>query len=398
MKKALRVTHRSSAKMIYLLIISILCCFSSITQAQEDTDWWFDVEILIFKHNNAENTVTEQFDSVVDKPFSPRISNVFLPFYVVDTSWIEQALPKCTSLNDALAEEFTDTVIGKVSNTLTMSVASESSNQHIIRMDCAYTLTLSDLIKRNQPVDHYQAYPTLPIHYEGIIFPRSEYAHMLPQSELQLVSLYKDVNWDKSYTPLLHTVWRQPVNIDDENAYSIPILAGKNLTYQAPTPTPQLLTQPSLEQANALMGTDDPSNDYPINESPINESPINIVQQIKLGLDGTVPLYPDQVKETQDKAMINTTSVFEFEGLVTIYIKYINRVPYLHIDSHALFNTSRVSDPLTIIPHTFKQRRRIISNQVHYFDHPYFGMVIELRRYKRPALAALESSTESSTN
>ena len=379
MSEALRVTYRPNTKMIYLLIISILCCFSSTTHAQEDTDWWFDVEILIFKHNNAENTVTEQFDTVVDKPFSPRISNVFLPFYVVDTSWLEQALPECANLNDVLAD------------TLTMSVANESSNQPIIRMDCAYTLTLSDLVERSQPVDHYQAYPTLPIHYEGIIFPRSEYAHMLPQSELQLVSLYKDINWDKSYTPLLHTVWRQPVNIDEENAYSIPILAGKNLTYQAHTP--QLLAQPSLEQANTLMGTDNPSN-----ELPINESPINIVQKIKLGLDDTVPLYPDQLKETQDKAMIDTTSVFEFEGLVTIYIKYINRVPYLHIDSHALFNTSRISDPLTIIPHTFKQRRRIISNQVHYFDHPYFGMVIELRRYKRPALAALESSTESSTN
>jgi hypothetical protein len=379
MSEALRVTYRPNTKMIYLLIISILCCFSSTTQAQEDTDWWFDVEILIFKHNNAENTVTEQFDTVVDKPFSPRISNVFLPFYVVDTSWLEQALPECANLNDILAD------------TLTMSVANESSNQPIIRMDCAYTLTLSDLVERSQPVDHYQAYPTLPIHYEGIIFPRSEYAHMLPQSELQLVSLYKDINWDKSYTPLLHTVWRQPVNIDEENAYSIPILAGKNLTYQAHTP--QLLAQPSLEQANTLMGTDNPSN-----KLPINESPINIVQKIKLGLDDTVPLYPDQLKETQDKAMIDTTSVFEFEGLVTIYIKYINRVPYLHIDSHALFNTSRVADPLTIIPHTFKQRRRIISNQVHYFDHPYFGMVIELRRYKRPALAALESFTESSTN
>ena len=392
MSKALRVTHKPSTKMIYLLIISMLCCFSSITQAQEDTDWWFDVEILIFKHNNAENTVTEQFDTVVDKPFSPRISNVFLPFYVVDTSWIEQALPECPNLIDVLADKFTDTV----TNTVTMSVANDSSNQHIGRMDCAYTLTLSDLVERNQPVDHYQAYPTLPIHYEGIIFPRSEYAHMLPQSELQLVSLYKDVNWDKSYSPLLHTVWRQPVNIGDENAFSIPILAGKNLTYQAPTP--QLLAQASLDQANTLMGTDNLSNESLINESPISESSINIVQKIKLGLDGTLPLYPDQLKETQDKAMIDTTSVFEFEGLVTIYIKYINRVPYLHIDSHALFNTSRVSDPLTIIPHTFKQRRRIISNQVHYFDHPYFGMVIELRRYKRPALAALESSIESSTN
>ena len=68
MRKALRVTHRPSGKMIYLLIISTLCCFPSITQAQEDTDWWFDVEILIFKHNNAENTVLPR----IPPPFSAR--------------------------------------------------------------------------------------------------------------------------------------------------------------------------------------------------------------------------------------------------------------------------------------------------------------------------------------
>ena len=391
MNKALRVTKKSNGKMIYLLIISLLYCFSSHTQAQEDTDWWFDVEILIFKHNNAENTVTEQFDTVVDKPFSARISNVFLPFYVVDTSWIEQSLPECPNL------------IGTFAETTSRSDSTEttaSEGQYTVQLDCTYPLSLSDLIKRNQPQDHYQTYPTLPIHYEGNTFPRSEYAHVLPKSELQLTSLYQDVNWDKSYTPLIHTVWRQPVAIEQNNAYSIPILAGKNLTF-----TPANMTLHKQQAGSEY----DSTHSIKAESVLVNDTQSAIagelrselvVQQIKAALDDTLALYPDQLKQTQDKAMIDTTSVFEFEGLVTVYIKYINRVPYLHIDSHALFNTLQASDgeALTIIPHTFKQRRRIISNQVHYFDHPYFGMVIELRRYKRPALSTLDSYPESSSN
>jgi len=388
MSKTLRVTVARSARMIYLSLISVLCVFSSLSHAQEETDWWFDVEILIFKHNNAQNTVTEQFDTEVDKPFSPRINNVFLPFYVVDTSWIEQALPDCPNLIERLVEPATS---GLTSGT-------PQSNQLNVQLDCVYPLSLSELVERNLPQDHYRDYPTLPIHYEGVIYPRSEDAHLLPQSELQLMSLYKDINWDKSYTPLLHTVWRQPVAVEQENAFSIPILAGKNLTFQADR---EQSIEHDKQLANELILRQTDPQMVVKTVSPI-VSPIisTIVPQIKATLDDTLALYPDQLKQTQDKAMIDTTSVFEFEGLVTVYIKYINRVPYLHIDSHALFNTAQVSntEPLTIIPHTFKQRRRVISNQVHYFDHPYFGIVIELRRYKRPALASLDSASNSSGN
>jgi hypothetical protein len=32
----------------------------------------------------------------------------------------------------------------------------------------------------------------------------------------------------------------------------------------------------------------------------------------------------------------------------------------------------------------FNQLRRVISKQVHYFDHPLFGMIVRLNRYRWP--------------
>jgi hypothetical protein len=31
-----------------------------------------------------------------------------------------------------------------------------------------------------------------------------------------------------------------------------------------------------------------------------------------------------------------------------------------------------------------QQLRRVISTQVHYFDHPLMGMIVQIRRYERP--------------
>jgi len=30
------------------------------------------------------------------------------------------------------------------------------------------------------------------------------------------------------------------------------------------------------------------------------------------------------------------------------------------------------------------EQRRVISTQLHYFDHPLFGFVVQIRRYNRP--------------
>jgi hypothetical protein len=46
-------------------------------------------------------------------------------------------------------------------------------------------------------------------------------------------------------------------------------------------------------------------------------------------------------------------------------------------------STFKAPEPLKLIE--FKQDRRVISKEIHYFDNPYLGMIVQIRRYQRPA-------------
>ncbi len=106
--------------------------------------------------------------------------------------------------------------------------------------------------------------------------------------------------------------------------------------------------------------------------------------------------------------------IWQLDGNVKVFLKYINRVPYLHIDSNLFYrqpiplsdlidsdesgsatntfanqpedgrlNSETLPEyKLASVP--FSEQRRVISKQLHYFDHPLFGMIIELRRYQPP--------------
>ena len=95
--------------------------------------------------------------------------------------------------------------------------------------------------------------------------------------------------------------------------------------------------------------------------------------------------------------------IWELDGFIQVFLKYINSVPYLHINSELFYrqpvatdvkqqsdSTSAPTYELVSIP--FRQVRRVISTQLHYFDHPLFGMVVQIRRYDRPA--AKQSNTD----
>ena len=106
--------------------------------------------------------------------------------------------------------------------------------------------------------------------------------------------------------------------------------------------------------------------------------------------------------------------VWELDGLFKLYLQNIGSVPYLHIDSQFNFRQptiledyqlpeaylipvdvltgTQVTDTATneatptyfLKPYRFQQLRRVISRQIHYFDHPMFGMVVQIRRYQIP--------------
>ena len=110
-----------------------------------------------------------------------------------------------------------------------------------------------------------------------------------------------------------------------------------------------------------------------------------------------VPLLPDANKPE---------NVWELDGRFKLYLQNIGRVPYLHIDSHFNYRQPMMLDGMTLPeaydfdmlsedgtlqpqqflkPYPFKQLRRVISKQIHYFDHPMFGMVVQIRRYRLPS-------------
>ena len=92
---------------------------------------------------------------------------------------------------------------------------------------------------------------------------------------------------------------------------------------------------------------------------------------------------------TDDENKDTLKEIWQIDGTVKVFLQYVNRVPYLHIDGEIDYRQPLVTDPtnpseqrLVSIP--YKQLRRVISTQLHYFDHPMFGMLIEIRRFKTP--------------
>ena len=46
--------------------------------------------------------------------------------------------------------------------------------------------------------------------------------------------------------------------------------------------------------------------------------------------------------------------------------------------------SNKIQQPNFLQRANFNQLRRVISQQVHYFDHPLFGMVVRINRYRWP--------------
>jgi hypothetical protein len=56
-----------------------------------------------------------------------------------------------------------------------------------------------------------------------------------------------------------------------------------------------------------------------------------------------------------------------------------------------LNSAADVSKPIQAKAIRFQQNRRVISGEVHYFDHPYMGMIVQIRPYKKPEPEPIES-------
>ena len=53
---------------------------------------------------------------------------------------------------------------------------------------------------------------------------------------------------------------------------------------------------------------------------------------------------------------------------------------------------------LTVKSIRFQQNKRVRSNEIHYFDHPYMGMIVQIRRHKQLEPELEEESENNETS
>ncbi|NVK57291.1 MAG: hypothetical protein HWE26_16940 [Alteromonadaceae bacterium] len=243
---------------------------------------------------------------------------------------------------------------------------------------------------------HIPARQQTPLTIEGINWKRSAGPHLLPSSRLRQDKLFTSIRWRKGLQRLAHFSWRQQVKFGQDNAETLRLFAGQNYASQfnqngeqrEQETNPVAATATTDEQNSATTAPSDTFfND--LNKRLANPQPISFASMM-------TPPEPDIINNVTGSKK-KPAPIWQLDGFIQVYLKYLNNVPYLHINSELFYRqpllsgTTPASDGFSgttpqyeLVSIPFKQLRRVISTQLHYFDHPLFGMVVQIRRYDRP--------------
>lgn len=205
---------------------------------------------------------------------------------------------------------------------------------------------------------------------------------LLAQTDLALEAFAKNVFAQRDITPVLYTAWRQEVEFGIENAEFMRVRAGDLL---------ESSYTPSYEQWEKTYIS-------PVTRS-VQSNDEQFFETLKKNIEDDQTIDWLSAESRQQDTNENTFAIekqYEIDGKIKVYLDYVNQVPYLHVDT-AFNRFSLVVDSegsrLTAFPST--QRRRIISKQIHYFDHPAFGVIVRLERFTPPPVQEVQENKDS---
>jgi hypothetical protein len=441
--------------LLSLTMVSLLA--AAPTKANDN--WWFDVEVIVFERKLDLTELDEQFE-FADSLAPPLVeADVIGDAIVPNISWLKQGLPKCNALpaprwpdiapqlidtdspEPRLHTLVTDDTISEISSessevsepahfeppsiaveqearnfALEMFLKDSELNAEISVPEVSACETIQPWMTfqngqwhTHRPDNHIPAPSELPITPEGFDWPKAGHAHLLPSSSQQLTSLSRQIRQNRDLTRLLHVTWRQPVLFGKDNAFNIRLFAGQNFADRF-----SLTGEPRVKA-----GVSDDELLPPVTEQSDSASvspSYNFFDKLEQKLSAPTPVdfsyfsEESNLLQNEENNLVQQSStppIWQLDGSLKVFLKYINRVPYLHIDSELFYrqpipltalmpaneNTS-MEDSVTnsmaqtnyrLVSVPFSEQRRVISKQLHYFDHPLFGMVVEIRRYKRPS-------------
>ncbi|RUO44399.1 hypothetical protein CWE15_04285 [Aliidiomarina taiwanensis] len=375
-------------------LVFLCSLFFSKAQAQASSYRWFEVEVLVFRH----------LDTLSDDPehFSPRIEPISIhgaqdlitPLLAPQqTQGLIAALPLCPWVSDLPAG------VGQ------FELAPPAP-------DAAFTTTPEDVFCRYQAhrivTDHLYA-PTpadpgmevweqTPVVYagEGGDMEQAHGPFLMQRSALTFNQVKHQLQRRGIGKPILHTSWRQPVFTRNRSQY-LRLFGGQNFTDAF-----DYFGRAKPEYPAALYAKQDQNmpNNVLLNPAEQQFARIqNLLEGVESGVFYFEPPTPTQqvLPEAPERPVHGLPeNVWELDGLMRIYLVG----NYLHIETNLnlrdpdyfLEQQSSTKDQAEawlsgakeevsfLRAYNLKQLRRVISHEKHYFDHPKFGVLVEIRR------------------
>ncbi|REL36084.1 CsiV family protein [Thalassotalea euphylliae] len=260
---------------------------------------------------------------------------------------------------------------------------------------------------------------------DGNEFVYSNAPYLIDADSLKLKDIALQLRRSKNFKPLLHLGWRQPLTNRKKPALepAIRLFAGDHYQEQYRQAKADYQSQLSLKALAEQLSLADESAVDDINnaELAINNQQAallaSIYQQLDeeaftlesvladidnpdtstLGLDENSGESAFSEKQLAEQVLVEPTSPNQdwlLDGLFRLHLNHYLfitadfnvAVPYTADELAERGSSEQVTDAdkftYKLIP--FSQNKRVISKEVHYFDHPYMGMVVQIRRYKPP--------------
>jgi len=248
------------------------------------------------------------------------------------------------------------------------------------------------------------------IHNSGDIYTDNDY--LIDKDSLKLHGIVKQLARSKNFRPLLHFGWRQKTKTK-RLAVPMKVYAGENFAYHYEQELQQYQQQLEQVQTQEEMLnkalSDNSSSTVVLSEEAFKQQAITArLQELMVKLPD-LPTDTNNLLDEIDKDITNTNAALNskntfqapikppqdwtIDGFLKVEVDF-----YLHITAD--FNVMNMSlaqlatqqllplkeenDSARLKTINFKQDRRVRSKEIHYFDHPYMGMIIRILPYRKP--------------
>ena len=277
---------------------------------------------------------------------------------------------------------------------------------------CAISQTEYDSLNADPTLYSYLGYSVdvMPPKATKAEYLYSDSPYLISQDSLKLNDVFRQMRRSRNFRPLLHVGWRQQV-FEANKSTPVKLYAGENLQHNYQVALTQFKQEQEQEHETEQALIDVINN---ANLQASNEPSLSLPEQKQLAKQHRlkeVLLALEQFDDQQPIDTINSQAAplkygdnplgmesapvapiqpWHMDGFLNVFLVG----NFLHIKADfSMVNLTlaeqetlnlRPGAVIDIKPIRLSQRRRLISRETHYLDHPYMGLIVQIRRHKRP--------------